>query len=216
MAAGTPRRFNGWPTEAFDVLLKLEGEPSVEFREQCRKDREKLVRKPMIDLLNDLADADETYEDFFVWSFHKMIWPWQRQVGVIRVRPNFEIALAFDLDGLQMHSSCWFSGQPQRELYRHAVAEARTGARLQALVDGVRDAGFHVSGDVMKRAPREYPQDHRRAELLRHRSLLTQKPLGCDDWLHTSETVDRVLDTFAELRPMMSWFLEHVPDDSAH
>jgi hypothetical protein len=38
-------------------------------REVARRDREKRVRQPMIDLLNDLADADPWYEDFSVWRY---------------------------------------------------------------------------------------------------------------------------------------------------
>ncbi len=205
--------FTGWPTEAFDVLLKLDGEPSMEFREQCRKDRERLVRRPMIDLLNDLANADETYEDFFVWSFHKMLWPWQRQVGVIRVRRNLELALAFDLDGLEVHGNCWFTDQAGRERYRRAVDEAGSGQQLQALLGDLRNAGFAVSGDVMKRVPRDYAPDHPRAELLKHRSLRIEMPLGCDDWLHSPEVVDRVLGVFSALRPMMSWIIKYAPTD---
>lgn len=206
-------RFTGWPTEAFDILLKLDGQPSMEFREQCRKDRERLVRRPMIDLLNDLADADRTYEEFFVWSFRKMIWPWQRQVGVIRVQRNLELSLGFDLDGLEIHGNCWFADQAGREHYRRAVDESGSGRQLQTALDGLRSAGFDVSGDVMKRVPRDYAADHPRADLLRHRSLRVEKPLGCEDWLHTPEVLDRVLRAFGELRPMMSWVTEYVPVD---
>ncbi|MBO0884602.1 MAG: DUF2461 family protein, partial [Mycobacterium sp.] len=175
----TCRGFAGWPTAAFDILLKLDGEPSMEFREQRRKAREQLVRQPMIDLLNDLADADELYEDFFVWSFHKMIWPWQRQVGVICVRRNLELSLAFDLDGLDVHGNCWFADQAGRDRYRHAVDNSSSGEEWRTLLDGLQGAGFDVSGDVMKRVPRDYAKDHPRAELLKHRSLHVVRPLGC-------------------------------------
>jgi hypothetical protein len=60
-------RFQGWPEQAYAVLLTLEGEPSRETRERVRRDREEYVRQPMIDLLNDLADVDPWYEDFAVW-----------------------------------------------------------------------------------------------------------------------------------------------------
>jgi len=45
-----------WPEQAYAVLLELGGEPSRETRERLRRQREQQVRRPMIDLLNDLAE----------------------------------------------------------------------------------------------------------------------------------------------------------------
>ena len=198
-------RFTGWPREAFDVLLQLDGDPAPEVRERCRRDRERLVRQPMIALMNDVADADGTYEDFSVWSFAKMAWYWQHQSAVVRIRKFLELSLGFDLDGLQVQGAWWYAPGPEIERYRQAVNE-----ELSEIVDVLQAKGFTITGDVMKRVPRGYDKDHPQAELLRHRTLLAQRPLGCEEWLHTPEVVDRVLDAFGELRPMMSWFSTHV------
>jgi hypothetical protein len=64
-----PGRFTGWQEQAFDVLLELDGDPSVEVRDGLRRDRERMIRQPMIALLQDVADAAAAYEDFSVWSF---------------------------------------------------------------------------------------------------------------------------------------------------
>jgi hypothetical protein len=198
-------RFTGWPREAFDVLLQLDGEPSPEVRERCRRDRERLVRQPMIALMNDVADADGMYEDFSVWSFGKMVWYWQHQPAVVRIRKFLELSLGFDLDGLQVQGAWWYAPGLEIERYRQAVDK-----ELSDIVEALRAKGFTITGDVMKRIPRGYDRDHPHAELLRHRTLLAQRPLGCDDWLHTPQVVDRVLAAFGELRPMMSWFSTHV------
>ncbi len=198
-------RFTGWPREAFDVLLQLDGEPSEEVRERCRRGRERLVRQPMIALMNDVADADGTYEDFSVWSFGKLPWYWQHQPAVVRIRKFLELSLGFDLDGLQVQGAWWYAPGPEIERYRQAV-----NGELSDIVDALRAKGFAITGDVMKRIPRGYERDHPHAELLMHRTLLAQRPLGCDDWLHTPQVVDRVLAAFGDLRPMMSWFSTHV------
>ncbi|MGH3487864.1 MAG: DUF2461 family protein, partial [Actinopolymorphaceae bacterium] len=57
---------------------------------------------------------------------------------------------------------------------------------------------------------RGYPVGHPRAGMLRHRSLIAKRPLGCEDWLHTPAAVDRVLAAFAELRPLTSWLATYV------
>src|SRR5262245_11306563 len=96
------RRFTGWPVEAFDVLLQLDGDPPLAVRERHRKDRERLVREPMVALLQDIADADPAYEDFSVWHYGKTVWWWQHQAAAVRIAPNLELGMRFDLDGLQI------------------------------------------------------------------------------------------------------------------
>jgi len=198
-------RFTGWPQDAFDVLLKLDGDPPTDVRRKLRPDREELVRQPMIALLNDVADADEAYEDFSVWGYGKMIWPWQRQRAIVRMSPNVELGVGFDLDGLHVQAAWWYAPPDQIQRYRAAVADDDRGAEIAEVVRTLQSAGFEISGDVMRRSPRGYPNDHPRAELLRHRSLIAGLALGCDDWLHTPEPVDRVLATFADVRPLVSW-----------
>src|SRR5580698_2922821 len=38
-------QFHGWPEQAYDVLLELDGDPARETRERVRRERETLVRK---------------------------------------------------------------------------------------------------------------------------------------------------------------------------
>ena len=201
-------RFTGWPEGAFDVLLQLDGEPSVAVREKWRKDRERLVRQPMIALFNSVADADPAYEDFSVWGYGSMVWWWQHQFGIVRLPGRVELGVRFDLDGLEV-SGGWMNGP--LEPFRAAVAEESSGTQLVAILEDLQGKGFVISGgDLLKRGPHGYPADHPRAELLRYRRLTAGLPLGCEDWLHTAETVDRVVAGFTELRPLMSWLGEHV------
>lgn len=202
--------FTGWPEQAFDVLLQLEGDPSAEVRKRCRRDRERLVRQPMIALLHDAAAADEAFEDFSVWGYGITPWWWQHQHGVVRMAGRFEIGLRFDLDGLWVQGG-W--GHRHLDRFRAAVADKTSGAELVRILDLLRRRGFEISGDVMKRGPRGYPPAHQRQELLRHRTLGAGRPLEPDDWLHTPEAVGWVLETFAELRPLMSWLDANVADD---
>jgi hypothetical protein len=206
--------FTGWPEQAFDVLLKLEGDPPVTFRESLRKERERLVRQPMIALFQDIADADVTYDDFSVWGFRTMLWPWQRQAGRVRIERNIELGVIFDLDGLHVRGGGWYFG-PEREAFRAAVADDSSGPALATILEALKARGYELTGDVMKRVPRGYPVDHPRAELLRYRTLAAGRPLGCDAWLHTPDAVDRVLAAFEDLRPLMSWLADHTVDPEA-
>ncbi|QNS09374.1 DUF2461 family protein (plasmid) [Streptomyces xanthii] len=193
-----------------DVLWQLQGEPTHATRERCRADRERLVRQPMIALLNEVADADPRYEDFSVWHYRTGSWWWQNQSAVIRLGRKIEINLRFSLDGLWIQGAWWYPDPGQVDAFRKAVAAEGSGRELSALVEDLRGKGYDISGDVMKRSPRGYPTDHPRTNLLRHRSLTAARPLGCEPWLHTPEAADRVLAVAADLDALLTWLVRHV------
>lgn len=200
-------RFEGWPEQAFDILLRLDGEPTMAERRALREERERLVREPMIALMQDIADLDPVYDDFFVWGFGKILWYWQRQRALFLMGDCNQCIVTFDLDGLTVQGHRW-----NRRLggYRTAVA-GPAGEELVDTLQTLQGKGFELSGDVMQRTPREYPPDHERAELLRHRTLIATRHLGCEDWLHTPQARDYVFEAVEELRPFMWWLRTYAP-----
>ncbi|MGW3085576.1 DUF2461 family protein [Streptomyces sp. NPDC001108] len=204
------RQFTGWPPQAMDVLWQLQGEPTRTTKERYRADRERLVRRPMIALLNDIADTDPRYEDFSVWHFRTGAWWWQHQSAVIRLGRKVEIGLRLSLDGLRIQGAWWYPDPGQVDTFRSAVASESGGRELAAIVDDVRHKGYDISGDMMKRPPRGYPASHPRADLLRHRSLIAARSLGCEEWLHTPEAADRVLSAAADLDALLTWLARYV------
>jgi hypothetical protein len=203
-------RFTGWDESAFDVLLRLEGVPSRGVMDAVRRDRERLVRQPMVSLLYDLAVADPVFEDHSVWRYGKTPWWWQNQCALVRISPTVEIGLRFSLDGLLVQGAWWHADSDQIARFRVAVADRTIGPRLADVLADLRDAGFEITGDVMKRVPRGCPADHPRADLLRHRSLLAACHLGCDEVLHGPEAVDGMLAAYARLRPLLAWLARYV------
>ena len=64
----------------------------------------------------------------------------------------------------------------QLDRYRQAVADDSTGPALEQLIAGLRKAKVDVYGsDALKTAPKGYPKDHPRVELLRYRGLVATK-----------------------------------------
>lgn len=197
----------GWSEDAFDLLLRLEGDPALSVREELRKEQGRLIRAPMLALLEDLAVADEFYEDFSVWSPGRAtLWGWQQQGSRIAVAPNIEMGVGFDLDGLRVQGAWWYADAEQIQQFRAAVAAEETGTALVEILQRLTDRGYQVSGDRLKRPLRGHPPDHPRAELLRHRSVVVSRWLGGDgDWVHTPEVVPRVLSALEEMRPLLDW-----------
>ncbi|WP_202872342.1 DUF2461 family protein [Kribbella soli] len=165
----------------------------------------------MIDLLNVAADADSAYEDFSVWGYGDvLVRAWQRQSAIVRLARNVELGVRFDLDGLEVGLAWWYAPSAQIERYRAAVADAGSGPRLAAILRKLEREGFEISGDLLKRPLRGYPVDHPRAELLRHKSVIATRPLGCEEWIHTSAAADQVLAAFYQLRPLARWLVKNV------
>jgi uncharacterized protein (DUF2461 family) len=207
-------RFHGWPEQAYAVLLELGGEPSRETRDRVRRHREKHVRQPMIDLLNDLADADPWYEDFAVWRYGSTAYWWQNQCATVRVARSVDIGFRFNLDGLRIRAAWWYAGPQQIALFRAAAAADQSGPELEDLVSSLAVDGHEIAGDVMKRTPRGYPADHPRAGLLRYRSLIAARELESE----AVPDVEPVYRTCERLRPLLGWLGAHVavtPEDAA-
>ncbi len=188
------------------MLLELGGEPSLQTRERVRRQREKQVRQPMIDLLNDLADVDPWYEDFSVWRYASTAYWWQNQCAVVRVARNIEIGFCFNLDGLQIQAAWWYAGPEQIALFRAAAAADGSGRALADLVSSLAADGHEIRGDVMKRVPRGYPADHPWAGLVKHRSLIAAWELESE----AVRDVEPVYRACERLRPLLGWLAQHV------
>ncbi|WP_026424070.1 DUF2461 family protein [Actinokineospora inagensis] len=204
-----PRRFTGWPVQAFDLLRKLEGVPSAAVREQCRGDRERLVRAPMRALLADLADADPRYADSTVWHFAEEPFWWQHQGAVVRLARNVELGLRFDLDGLRVRGAWHYPDPGQVRRFRAAVADDDSGPQLVKILS-VLPADYAVSGEVTRRAPREFPPEHPRSDLLRYGSLTVKRWVHPVDAVHTKDAVEHVLAMAGELDDLLTWLAHNV------
>jgi hypothetical protein len=187
------------------VLLQLAGEPSRELRERVRRDREKLVRQPMIDLLNDLADVDSWYENFAVWRYASTPYWWQNQCAVVWVARKVEVGFRFNVDGLRIKAAWWYAAPEQIAAFRAAAAADESGRTLEDLLSSLAADGHEILGDVMKRVPRGYPADHPRAGLLKHRSLVAARELDSD----TVRDVEPVYRACQRLRPLLEWLAGH-------
>ena len=73
--------------------------------------------------------------------------------------------------------------------------------------------------DALKTAPRGYPKDHPRVELLRLKGCIAVKDFGAPKWIHAKGAAQRVRATWAGAKPLTDWLDAHVgpstepPDD---
>ena len=95
---------------------------------------------------------------------------------------------------------------------RDAIADDRTGPKLQRALRKLERAGWEISGQSLKTAPRGYDAAHPRIELLRRKQLFAGLPYGFAKFIHTPELVDRVRADWRALEPMLAW-LHDAADD---
>lgn len=98
---------------------------------------------------------------------------------------------------------------PDRETLtrvRAAIADNRTGRRLESIVARLAEDGLDLMEDgALKTAPRGYPKDHPRIRLLRLPHLAAGTMYPPRKWLHTARAIDRVADGWRSATPLLDW-----------
>ena len=114
-------------------------------------------------------------------------------------------------EGLYVGSGYYHLAPDQLERYRVAVADAKTGPKLATIVAGLRKQRYEVaSRESLQRAPRGFPPDHPRVELLRMKGMHVGRAFGAPAWLHSSRALDRILQTWRDAIPVNRWLDKHV------
>src|SRR5581483_5115990 len=90
------------------------------------------------------------------------------------------------------------------------VAIDEPGLALAGAVDAAVEAGFDVGGQSLRTAPRGYPRDHPRIELLRRTSLVAGGALPAGDGIGREAALDHVARAWRAAGPLTAWLEQHV------
>lgn len=202
--------FRGWPVEALEFFEGLEADNSKSYWQRNRDVYDELVRGPMEELLEELAPE---------WGEGRIFRPY-RDIRFSADKSPYKTNIAatvgdgyvsLNADGLGAGSGMYEMARDRLERYREAVADDRWGKKLVGLVEAARAAGLEVTAhDVLKTAPRGYPKDHPRLELLRHKGLITWREWPAGAWLGKRRAMDRVVEFFRLSKPINDWLRAHV------
>ncbi|MGZ8603820.1 MAG: DUF2461 domain-containing protein [Actinomycetota bacterium] len=202
--------FRGWPAETLEFFEGLEADNSKSYWQEHRDTYDGAVRGPMEELLEELApDRGEgkifrPYRDI---RFSADKTPYKTHIGATIGDGYVQLSA----DGLGAGSGMWEMATDQLERYRGAVDDDRSGRALVDLVATARKVGLDVTGHgVLKSAPRGYPRDHPRIELLRYKGLIAWKQWPVAPWLGTRRAKDRVVEFLDRSKPLNEWLSSHV------
>ena len=198
--------FSGWPDQALEFYEGLEADNSKTYWTAHKATYDKLVLAPMRELVEELAGElgePKIFRPYRDVRFSSDKTPYKTHIGA-RIGPTGYVQLS--ADGLAAGNGMYQFEPPQLARYREAVAADATGAQLARIVADLATAGISVQGSgTLKTAPRGYPADHPRIELLRHKGLYAWQHWGVEPWLQTPQALDHVRAFFRTSGAFASW-----------
>jgi uncharacterized protein (TIGR02453 family) len=114
-------------------------------------------------------------------------------------------------EGLMAGSGIYHMASDQLVRFREAVDDERTGPELVAVTEAMVADGCTIGAiDELKSAPRGYPKDHPRIELLRRKGIIGWRAWPVQSWLHTVKAKARVEQLWAGCAPLNAWLAANV------
>ena len=208
--------FRGWPVEAVEFYEGLGADNTKAYWTAHKPVYDSCVHAPMAALLNELAGEfgpariARPYRDV---RFRADKSPYKTAIYAVMERGGY---VHFGADGLTAGIGYYQMAPDQLDRYRQAVADDRHGADLAGIIERLTAAKIEVGGSSsLKSAPRGYPRDHPRIDLLRHKGLIAWRHWDPAPWLHTSGAKRRVVELLRVAAPLQDWLDDHVGPSTA-
>ncbi len=205
--------FCGFPPEALAFLRELEAHNEREWFKANRSRYDELLVAPARALGEDLATDFGRPHLFRPWNdtrFHPGP-PVKEHVGLA---VGYEGAGGFyvelSLDGLLVAAGLHNPAPDQVARFRRLVDDGRSAAPLAKAIASAQAAGLALNEPELVRAPRGYPLDHPRIELLRHRALTVSNRHRLAGWLHRPAAGRRIRGELDAAAPLVRWLRERV------
>jgi uncharacterized protein (TIGR02453 family) len=203
--------FKGWPASAIDFFEGLEADNSKVYWTEHKDIYEQDVKAPMVALLAELADEfgdSHLFRPYRDVRFSADKSPYKTTVAAGIGEHGY---IQLSAEGLMAGAGTYHMAPDQIERYRHAVADNRTGTKLEAVVAELarKKVDFHGT-DRLKTAPKGYDKDHPRVELLRNKGVVAMKMWPTAAWLGTKQAKTRVVELLRTAGPLCAWLEDNV------
>lgn len=206
--------FRGWPVEAVEFYEGLQADNSKPYWQDHRDVYEQCVRAPMEQLLSELADEfgpGKLFRPYRDVRFSADKAPYKTNCAATLGRGVGQAYISVSADGLSVGGGLYMPDPATLQRYRTAVDREKSGAELASIVAGLHAAGYQtMAHEVLKTAPKGFPKDHPRIELLRHKGIAMMKEWPVGAWLGTAKAKDRVVSTLRAGVPLNEWLTRHV------
>jgi len=214
-----PVTFSGFGEHAIDFFDGLAADNSKPYWDDNAATYRTDVRAPMEAMITELEaefgpafGTGKVFRPYRDVRFAKDKTPYKTHCGAV-IEPG-RGAGAFYVEigpaGLRVGGGCFRLAPDQLARFRKAVDTDVHGRALEKVVGRLRLDGWDVGGDMLRTRPRGVAPRHPRLELLRHRTLRAMRAWEPDDTLHERACLDRVRESWRELRALNEWALDHV------
>jgi len=204
--------FRGFPPEAIEFLRELEDNNDRDWFKANRARYDEHLVAPAKALGEELADLGRPHL-FRPWNDTRFRAgpPIKEHVGLaIGYEGAGGFYVEISLDGLLVAAGLHNPAPDQVERLRRAVDAGRTAAALTRAIGRAQDAGLELNEPDLVRAPRGYPGDHPRLDLLRRRRLTVARRYELGPWLHKRQAGARIRTELDAAAPLVCWLREHV------
>lgn len=202
--------FAGWPIEAIEFYEGLEADNSKVYWQDHKAVYDRHVKAPMEELLAELADefgAGKVFRPYRDVRFSADKTPYKTNCAAT-IGSGY---ISFSADGLSVGGGLYMPDPKALARYREAVDNEKSGVELVKIVAALRKEGYDtMAHEVLKTAPKGYPKDHPRIELLRYKGIAMMKTWPVGAWLGTRKAKDRVVTTLRAGVPLNQWLLRNV------
>jgi uncharacterized protein (TIGR02453 family) len=205
--------FRGWKAEALEFFDGLEADNSKAYWQKHKSTYEELVRAPMEQLVAELTPKGEgrIFRPYRDVRFSSDKSPYKTNIAAT-VDDGY---IQLDAKGLGAGAGMWEMAPDQLERYRRAVDENASGKKLSRIVEDAAKAGVEITGHgALKTAPKGYPKDHPRIDLLRYKGIVAWREWPAAAWLGTPRAKDRLVEFFRLTKPLASWLRTNVGPSS--
>lgn len=204
--------FRGWPAEALEFYEGLEADNSRAYWTAHQEVYERDVRAPMLALLAELEPehgAGKVFRPYRDVRFSADKSPYKTAIAATLENGGY---LQLSARGLAAGCGMYVLAPDQLARFRQAVAGS-AGEAIPGIIADIEARGIEVGPGAhppLKTAPRGYPADHPRIELLRYKGLVAWRQWPVAAWLGTAGAKRRVVEFLHTARPLSDWLADHV------
>jgi uncharacterized protein (TIGR02453 family) len=215
----TQTRPSGFVPAATQFFEDLEDQNTREFWLAHKAVFEREVREPMAALLDSLP---EKYQPFKVFRMNRDIRfspdksPYKTMHGAAHGMPGAVHYLHLDASGLMVACGSYLMQPDELERYRQAVAEDSSGDELSEILAALRRRRSLRLGpggaEPLKTAPRGFPRDHPRGDLLRQKGVIAMRTRPGSELQNGTKLRSFVVETFEMCADLTDWLKRYVGD----
>lgn len=208
-------QFTGFAPAVFAWFDGLERDNTKAYFTATRDHYEAEVRGGLEALLDELAEtfggSSRVFRQQRDLRFTPDKTPYKtRTYGVLQGAPGSFYA-ELSARGLYAGSGYYGLSSDRLERFRAAAADDATGPALAEAASAVEDAGLELAGASLRTAPRGYPRDHPRIELLRRKALFAGRRIAPGaDGIGREAALAHVAGTWRAAAPLNEWLDTHV------